>query len=277
MKSGIYKIINIINNLFYIGSAIDIKKRILRHSFDLKRGIHANSHLQRAWDKYGKENFIFEVVEYCEPNKLLEREQFWIDFEEVCKKGYNIQPFVGSNKGLAMSEETKEKIRSKLINNKNCLGHKHTEETKAKIGDIHRGKKQTIEHINKLRETRKNREVSHETRQKISNAHKGRIFSEETRQKISSALKGRELSEEQKERVRSMLKSIERKPLSEETKEKISIANKGKKRTEEQIQKMKLSHKPISEEARKKMRDSHIGCIPWNKGKKIKISNKVEM
>lgn len=51
---GIYKITNLINNKFYIGSSSDLKKRLYEHRRELNLGVQANKHLQSAWNKYGK-------------------------------------------------------------------------------------------------------------------------------------------------------------------------------------------------------------------------------
>lgn len=79
MKTGIYKIKNIINNDCYIGSAKDINRRWQRHKSALKHNHHENIHLQRAWNKYGEENFIFEIIEECDINDLLIIEQKYLD------------------------------------------------------------------------------------------------------------------------------------------------------------------------------------------------------
>jgi group I intron endonuclease len=77
--TGIYKIMNKINGDCYYGSSINIEKRWDRHIYDLKRGSHHNLILQRAWDKYGKVNFSFELVEECDTNDLLITEQKYLD------------------------------------------------------------------------------------------------------------------------------------------------------------------------------------------------------
>lgn len=61
--SGIYQIRNIINNKIYVGSTVCFKNRWAVHLFLLDRNKHGNSHLQSAWNKYGKDNFIFEILE----------------------------------------------------------------------------------------------------------------------------------------------------------------------------------------------------------------------
>ena len=62
---GIYKIENLINHKVYIGQSIDIAGRWLEHQIDLKGNRHRSRHLQFAWNKYGPENFSFEVLEEC--------------------------------------------------------------------------------------------------------------------------------------------------------------------------------------------------------------------
>lgn len=83
---GIYKIKNLLNNKCYYGSSKDIEKRWRTHKNHLNGGKHHNTPLQRSWDKYGEESFIFEVVEECDEKILLEREQHYLD----SKPEYNI-------------------------------------------------------------------------------------------------------------------------------------------------------------------------------------------
>lgn len=60
--SGIYKITNRINNMFYIGSSTDCFRRFYQHINSLEKSKHVNKQLQNAYSKYGKEFFTFEVV-----------------------------------------------------------------------------------------------------------------------------------------------------------------------------------------------------------------------
>lgn len=76
---GIYKIQNIINNKKYIGSSINIDIRFKRHINDLKNNKHNNIYLQREFNKYGLENFIFECIELCDKKNLKEIEQKYLD------------------------------------------------------------------------------------------------------------------------------------------------------------------------------------------------------
>jgi len=76
---GIYRILNKVNGKCYYGSSQNIKKRWSRHRRELNNKTHINIVLQRAWDKYGEENFIFELVKTCKKNILLEIEQKYLD------------------------------------------------------------------------------------------------------------------------------------------------------------------------------------------------------
>jgi group I intron endonuclease len=86
MKTGIYRIRNTITNDSYIGSAKNIIRRWQRHKSGLIHNKHENAHLQRAWNKYGGDNFVFEIVKECMFDDLLEIEQKYLDL----KPEYNI-------------------------------------------------------------------------------------------------------------------------------------------------------------------------------------------
>ena len=102
MKSGIYKIRNISNNHIYVGSAVNIKSRWSSHKAALKKQTHHGSYLQRAWNKYGAECFEFSVIELCEKEKLIEREQYYID---TLHPEYNMAKIAGSSLGIKRSKD----------------------------------------------------------------------------------------------------------------------------------------------------------------------------
>jgi hypothetical protein len=130
-QSGIYKIINKTNNKIYIGSSKNIRKRWKGHRTLLNKEKHYNEHLLAAYKKYGKENFIWEVVEFIDVDKLQEREQYWINFFESSdrEKGYNLCPAAYSNLGLKHTDESRRNMS--LAH----LGHKHTPESRKKISE----------------------------------------------------------------------------------------------------------------------------------------------
>jgi len=77
--TGLYMIRNKINGKKYYGSAKNIEQRWRRHKTDLNKNKHQNIKLQRAWNKYGVENFEFVVLEECPYDKLLIIEQKYLD------------------------------------------------------------------------------------------------------------------------------------------------------------------------------------------------------
>ena len=72
-RAGVYQIRNLVNGKIYVGSSINLRQRKCAHMTKLARGAHINKHLQSAYNIYGKENFIFEVIEFIENNKILIR------------------------------------------------------------------------------------------------------------------------------------------------------------------------------------------------------------
>jgi len=119
---GIYKIINKINNKYYVGSSLNIlgepHGRFYQHKAHLKCQRHYNKHLQSAWNKYSSENFDFIIVEETLPiiDILLETEQKYLETAKLEKnKCYN-KSFTSS--GPDWSEENRSK-RSLLISGKN--------------------------------------------------------------------------------------------------------------------------------------------------------------
>ncbi len=221
---GVYEIFNTVNGKRYIGSSVNIKIRWRGHTATLKSGKSQSIKLQNAWNKYGEQSFKFNIVEVVDGNKeiLYKREQYWMDFYDSVKNGYNMCPASGSVAGIKRSEETKAKL-SKAI-----TGKQHSEETKHKIS-----------------ESRKLKTISEETRRRMSEAQKGRKHSLETREKISNSAKGRLFSDDTKEKLSERNTG---KIPSAETRAKISAANKGRKHTEESKAKMSESMKKRWEE-----------------------------
>lgn len=112
MEAGVYLISNNVNGKCYVGSTIHLDQRRREHFSKLANNKHINAHLQNAYNKYGREAFDFEVLETIDiddniKDKLLKREQFWID---NLKPEYNILLVAGSNLGYHHTEETKKKI-----------------------------------------------------------------------------------------------------------------------------------------------------------------------
>lgn len=99
---------------FYIGSAINIKARWARHRCDLKNNVHHSIILQRSWNKYGENDFVFNIIEECNIDNLIVREQYYL---EKLLPVYNICRNAGNCKGVKYSSESTEKKREYAIKN----------------------------------------------------------------------------------------------------------------------------------------------------------------
>jgi hypothetical protein len=90
---GVYQIRCIPTGKIYVGSAVDLRNRWYRHRRSLRRGEHGNYRLQNAWNEFGADSFVFEILEYVEVYRLLEAEQEWIDATGCVDKlvGFNIR------------------------------------------------------------------------------------------------------------------------------------------------------------------------------------------
>lgn len=212
----IYKTINLINGKFYVG------KDEKNNPNYLGSGIN----LQKAIKKYGKENFLKEILEVCSTREeLIEREKYWIRETKAQEVGYNI-----ADGGWG--------------------GNTYTEETRQRISKEFRGRKHKPETIKKLKGIKKNPKLSDEERQR-------------RRQKILELRNNPEFMKKQKEafdkckkhyspEFLSMQKSENQrgekgpnwgKKASKETRAKMSASNKrywlGKKQPQELIEKRK--------------------------------------
>jgi group I intron endonuclease len=149
VKTGIYKIINIQNNKFYIGSAVNFSRRKTRHFSELRTGKHKNKHLQAAWNKYGESFFIFTPVEEVKDKSLLlEAENNWLKKHVGKAYCYNIgvdatAPMLGMSGEL--SPTWKRKRTQKELAAQNWEGKTHSEESKEKIRQYLIGKPKSIQ------------------------------------------------------------------------------------------------------------------------------------
>lgn len=139
MNGVIYKILNIKTNQFYIGSSINFHKRKLEHKNDLKKNIHHSTYMQRSYNKYGKNNFIFEILANCPEEYLKKLEQWFVD---TLKPKYNIaKDVIRPQIGKKLSKERKLQISKLHFNNTYNLGRVAKEETRNKMSKTRLGKK----------------------------------------------------------------------------------------------------------------------------------------
>lgn len=221
MKTGIYKLVDL-KGRFYIGSSVNIPERKKLHFRELRKNKHDNIKLQNYYNKYGENSIQLEIIETCEYDSLIEREQFYID---LLKPHFNICLIAGKPPSWA--------------------GKKHKPETVAKIKSV-RWKHSTASRTKMMQQ----RELLG-TNDKISAALKntyaitggtflGRKHKPEFGQKMSVLLKGRIFSPETIEKMKAAQKG---KVISEETKLKMIVSRTGKKHTPEAIDNMKAAAK----------------------------------
>ncbi len=128
---GVYMILNTTNNKFYIGSSCNMLNRRKEHFWTLSRGIHCNSYLQRSYNKYGKENFKFYLVEELKfpidyhtsqrelvNEHLIGREQYWID---RMSPHYNLVKIAGPHGVPNMTQEIRDKISRANTGRRNSM------------------------------------------------------------------------------------------------------------------------------------------------------------
>ena len=70
MNSGIYMILNLSNDKVYIGQSYDVDTRLRKHKEALIGNYHKNDHLQKAFNKYGEESFLFTQMLSCPISRL---------------------------------------------------------------------------------------------------------------------------------------------------------------------------------------------------------------
>lgn len=92
MGCGIYKIENLKNGKIYVGSSVNLESREYKHFWMLNRNEHDNEYLQHSYNKYGRDSFKFEIIEECDENLLIEKENHYIDIykSNTLDYGYNL-------------------------------------------------------------------------------------------------------------------------------------------------------------------------------------------
>jgi group I intron endonuclease len=108
----IYQITNMINGKYYIGSAGSFERRQWQHKYDLKRGAHKNPRLQAAWNKYGADAFVFEILEVVpDGENQLKAEDVWLAQHVGQPDCYNINTGAEAPRlGIPMTDASKAKL-----------------------------------------------------------------------------------------------------------------------------------------------------------------------
>lgn len=119
---GIYKIQNLVNYKKYYGQAVDVERRLNQHKRNLINNNHSNEHLQNSVQKYGIENFIFEVVGEVDEENLDYVERWLIQSNNTNNRKYGYNKDDGGHENHRPNEETRQKMRE---NHWDCSGENH--------------------------------------------------------------------------------------------------------------------------------------------------------
>jgi len=165
-RCGVYAIRNVVDgkNTTYIGSThCSFNRRWRDHRNSLTHGDHRNCWLQRSWNKYGEIGFEFLVLEYCEKDQnIIKQEQKWLDEIRKDVPVFNLGDIVDAPfRGKHLSEAHRAKMSMAKIGKKR---KPYTEETLRKISLIRKGKHHTEEARTKMR-------IAH-TGKKLSESHR---------------------------------------------------------------------------------------------------------
>lgn len=209
---GIYKIIYN-DKIVYIGSSINIHKRWKQHISALKHNKHKNFLLQRIYNKGGNDSLNFYIIEECNKENLIKREQYYIDtYKPYCN-------LADANGRHLHTEETKQKMRGRIV----------SLETRIKLSKSHKGIPSKLKGVKTGRVPKsafkkgnipwntgkagtgickawnKNKRLSEEHKRKLSIAHKNKPPTS-AQLKYWESLKGRKLSKELKEKIKKSTK-----------------------------------------------------------------------
>ncbi len=200
----IYKATNKVNGKVYIGFDSNWPRRKKKHEQQAKNG-NFKQYFHHALNKYGLDSFEWSVIK---ENAVLEDEILLIREHETfyeTGKGYNLTMGGEGKLGYTISEETRKKMsesakKRKVTPERLAILHKnaqkmresgHTEETKRKISEAHKGKNKSQDHRKALSDNHASKNVN------------GVFYqSQEYKEKMSKALKGKKRTQEQIDRIR---------------------------------------------------------------------------
>lgn len=227
---GIYCILNSENGKLYVGKSLNMFGRWRSHIKGLEAGTHVNSHLQRAWIKYGSHSFSFKVLA-CEEDAaargVLEARLSQGLRSSEPEFGYNLN--VVTEESYVASEETRKKQsdsqrarhatspqtrspeqRARMSAAQMARNHKASPETRALMSLASKGKPKSLEHAARIGDSHRGWVPSEETRLRIGAAHIGSKASEETRAKMSAIRTGKRHSDETRAKMsRTRLAQLE--------------------------------------------------------------------
>jgi group I intron endonuclease len=255
---GIYEIECTANGRRYIGSSVNMQRRLRVHRSSLVSGRHVNAKLQSAWNKYGAGQFSFRVLVKCEPSDRLALEQRAIDSFDAAEKGFNLARFVSSPmlgqshadnvrqrislalKGRVFSDTTKEAISRSAQARKEVVSAQMVEIWKTRPRSIIEQTARTNTGKKRDAIARQNIGAASKVKWQDPDFRRGRLIdlekarnasrTLEARAKLSAAQKARYLDPSERERTGSYSRGIKRSPETIERMRASALAREARKR-----------------------------------------------
>lgn len=225
--AGVYEIVHLPTGRRYVGSSIDMRARWREHRVSLLRCTHHSIALQRAWSKYGDNEFCFRPLLICSRETTVFFEQRAID---TLRPEFNCSPTAGSQLGYRHRAETIQKMKAAAVGRPSSFkGFRHSAESRRLISENKRGKSSGP--------------LTDRRRQRISDALKGRAVPVDRRALISASLTGLKQS---KETIARRVEKLRGKKRSPEVRLAASERMRGKRMPDSAIAKMRRSKSVLS-------------------------------
>ena len=117
---GIYSIYSKSQNKYYIGKSIDVHKRFLTHLSDLRLNKHHSKYLQNVYNKYGKDDLVFNIITECSLEESGALEKYYINKFNSFHDGFNeTEGGEWGAPGRKFSQETLQKMSLRIQGEKN--------------------------------------------------------------------------------------------------------------------------------------------------------------
>ena len=104
-SAGVFQVKNVVNGKVLLGSSLNLDGPLNGHRFMLEISGHTNKALQKEWNEFGANKFVFEILEVVklkddDPNfnlddELTLLEQIWLEkLQPFGDRGYNIDAHI---------------------------------------------------------------------------------------------------------------------------------------------------------------------------------------
>ena len=123
----IYMILNKENGKIYVGRTANPANRKRGHFSELRRGVHGNPKLQFAYNKYGKNAFVFDVIDCVQDGEGEQAEALWFErYDKNQRFMYNchFETHSGPKCFGPMKQSVKQKISDRIKENTRPVAYK---------------------------------------------------------------------------------------------------------------------------------------------------------